>query len=180
MRLFKFSSVALYLFSLQTLCASYPVIDNPQPASLEQKKQLHTVIEQARTVIAHLTEQEITNRFGSPQSIQTSIEENKYIGETENVFHVIRYNDYQFRIFRSSDSQYEFITHFSILSSNDGLRWGIQTGISEAQLRYLFGTPEFISDGMLVYEDAGEELSGLIAHVQNGKVIRLDFCFYYE
>ncbi|KAA3662525.1 MAG: hypothetical protein DWQ10_02230 [Calditrichaeota bacterium] len=176
----KFHAFALFFFAFRVAYAANPLGDNQPADTFEQRERLHTIIQQARAVVAELTELDVRSRFGKPVAIQTNLEQNKYVPEIQNRFIVLKYDKYVFRIFKSANTQTEFITHFSLLSSNDDLRWGLKTGISELQIRYLLGAPEFTDRGVLVYEDRQEEPTVLLVHVRNGRVTRLDFCFYFE
>ncbi|KAA3619968.1 MAG: hypothetical protein DWQ05_04380 [Calditrichaeota bacterium] len=178
---FVLCASALFAFHSIRVIASLPSTDNSTYDSLDQQALLQTVFLQGHAVVSSLTEAEIQNIYGQPTAVKTSSQINKYDPQVNDLITQMVYGKYQFRLIRALHSENEFVTHFSILDDDKILLRDLKMGMTEQQIVALLGNPAISEAGRMIYEELEADApSALVLHFLSGKLVRIDFSFYFE
>ena len=161
--------------------AADPAGDTNLHYTAEQRSQFSSFLGKGQAFIANLSLDEIQAMFGTPLRVHATFRGNKYDPLLKDSFTVLVYHHFIFRIYRSENTNLEFVTHFSMLTDHQDAIWSVKPGISEKELRIKFGEPTIVEKGRLTWEETSEDgSSAIICHLMGGIVERIDFSFYYE
>lgn len=123
----------------------------------------------------------LIQRLGSPQRIQTEPIANQYVRNQVDTLRTLVYNGVEALIYDVASDAKTFLARLSLSDARYATPEGLRVGLSEERVIEMIGPPTRRNPetGELIYQETEAAPTSMVVHMQDGRVVRIDWAFYF-
>jgi len=160
------------------------VADRPEPTE-ETGPPTDAVTETVRTALqtdGDLSYDALLKRLGVPRATETEPVPNQYVEGQVDTLRTLDYTGLEALVYDVTDDTRSFLVRLTLSSTQYASPEGLRVGLAEEQVIERVGPPtrRDAADGTLVYEESGSTPTSMIVRVREGRVVQIDWEFYFS
>lgn len=122
---------------------------------------------------------EVTSNLGNPESFKTEKVKNRHNPEQIDEINELFYDGLYIKIYKVTETNKEFITDLSVTNDRYHMKWGLNVGSSNDEVKNILGSPSEEKHNVFIYR-TDEAPSHVSFYFRNGTVYRIDWSFYID
>jgi len=140
------------------------------------------IIQEALRTDGSVSYEELVQRLGAPQQVRTDPTRNAYQPDQVDTLHTLTYRGIEALVYDVSRSPKTFLIRLSLTNDRYATPEGLRVGDSRNRVLELVGPPtkRSSSDGALIYAEDDSMPTAMIVTLQDGRVVRVDWEFYFS
>jgi len=123
----------------------------------------------------------LVERLGDPDRVHTRPVRNQYVPTQTDTLRTLVYTGIRALVYDVAHESKTFLVRLSLLSTGYTTPEGLHVGQRETQVLDMIGPPTRRNDarGELIYEETETTPTSMVLQVRNGRVVRIDWEFYF-
>ena len=139
------------------------------------------VIQDALRSDGSLSYEALLRRLGAPQTIQTEPVSNQYVQNQVDTLRTLVYTGMEALVYDITNDPKTFLVRLSLSSTQYTTPEGVRVGLPEERLLEQLGPPtrRNPSRGEWIYQESGPTPTSMVVRMREGRVVRIDWEFYF-
>jgi hypothetical protein len=123
----------------------------------------------------------LLDRLGAPSSVETEPVPNQYVQGQIDTLRTLVYSGIEALVYDVTNEAKTFLVRLSLSSTQYTTPEGLRVGLSEQQVIDEVGPPtrRDASRGELIYQETEPTPTSMVVRVRNGRVVQIDWEFYF-
>jgi hypothetical protein len=123
----------------------------------------------------------IVQRLGSPQAVRTEPVANQYVRGQVDTLRTLVYTGMEALVYDVTNDTKTFLVRLSLSSTQYSTPEGVRVGFSEERVLEEIGSPtrRNASQGEWIYQESEPTPTSMVVRMRDGRVVRIDWEFYF-
>ncbi len=159
-----------------TVESSAPTEDMGPPTDVVSR-----LIQEALESDGSFSYEALVNRLGTPESVETESVANQYVQGQVDTLRTLVYTGIEALVYDVTNDTKSFLVRLSIFSTQYTTPEGIRVGLGEDRVVDELGPPtrRNASQGKMIYQESTPTPTSMVVRVQDGRVVQIDWEFYF-
>jgi len=129
----------------------------------------------------NISSRTLRRRLGPPQRIQTEPIANRYVQDQVDTLRTLVYSGVEALVYDVTSDAKTFLARLSVSATRYATPEGVRVGLSERRVIEKIGPPTRRNDAEdeLIYQEMEPTPTSMVIHIRDGRVVRIDWEFYF-